>query len=449
MSLQQPPAVQDKYLADFQALQSSMAGGQPEWARDVRHRALARFGEMGFPTSRRGNEKWKYTNVAPVANQTFEYPSVPKEVESNPQAVRRLGPWDNDWVSLVFIDGHYCGTFESHPNGLKTSNLAEAFRGTGSVQDVAEKHLARYASFEDDAFTALNTAFVKDGALVHCPEGHSASSPVHLLHVATNRTDATVSHPRTLIVADPNSKLTVVESYIGLSRSPYLTNAVTEIAVGDGARVEHYQLLMDSPGAFHVGSTRVYQRRDSTFTSTGLFRGAAVARNDLSVVLDNEGSSCTLGGLYMTSGTEHIDNNINVDHAKPHTTSRLYYKGILDGSSRAVFGGTVLVREGAQKADAQQSDKNLLLSDDAEVNSKPSLLIYADDVKCAHGATAGHIDEDALFYMRSRGLDLPTANRLLVHAFANEIIEGIQLQAFREYVDRMFLNALPDFRPGS
>ena len=446
----QAVAEEDRYLADFQAFEKTVTGSQPEWVRHIRNDAWGRFAALGFPTARRGNEKWKYTNVAPIAKRGFEYPFHLEGDEANPEAISRMGPWDASWVSLVFIDGHYSGTLAAtpHANGIRATNLAEAIASAGSDQEVARGHLARYADSHDDAFVALNTAFVRDGAYIHVPQGHTAQSPLHLLYVATNRAHSTASHPRILVVAAPHSKLTVVESYLGLSRSASLTNAVTEIVVEEGAQVEHYRLLLDSPESFHVGTTRVHQGQDSAFFSASLSQGAALTRNDLTVTLDAPGSSCTLNGLYMTTGTEHIDNYINIDHAKPNTTSRLYYKGILDGKSKAVFGGTILVREDAQKADAQQSDKNLLLSEGAEVDSKPSLLIYADDVKCGHGATAGHVDEDTIFYLRSRGLDLKTARRLLVHGFANEILETLQLEPFRAYVDRMFLEALPLFRPG-
>ncbi|HIB13507.1 MAG TPA: Fe-S cluster assembly protein SufD, partial [Dehalococcoidia bacterium] len=218
---------------------------------------------------------------------------------------------------------------------------------------------------------------------------------------------------------------------------------VTEIVLEDGAQVEHYRLLLESADAFHVGTSRVYQSKDSTISSASFAKGAAMARQDVQVTLDAPGASCSLNGLYMTSGEQHIDNLINIDHAKPYTKSRLFYKGILDGKSKAVFGGTVLVRKDAQKTDAQQTDKNLLLSRQAEVDSKPSLLIYADDVQCAHGATAGHIDKDTLFYMQSRGLDRETASRILIHAFASQIIDTVELEPLRDYLDDLFLTAMP------
>ena len=249
-------------------------------------------------------------------------------------------------------------------------------------------------------------------------------------------------------MAGARSELTVIESYVSLSSSRYLTDAVTEIVVGDGAQVEHYKLLLESEGAFHVATSRVYQGEDSVFSSTLYARGAAIARNDIQVLLDAPGSSCTLNGLYMTSGSQHIDNYINIEHAKPHGTSRLFYKGILDGESKAVFGGTVLVRPGADKTDAHQEDKNLLLSEKAEVASKPSLEIYADDVKCGHGATAGTITEDAIFYMRSRGLDLETATAFLVKGFARGILDKVRVQPLRDFLEELTTKALGGSRFG-
>jgi Fe-S cluster assembly protein SufD len=246
-----------------------------------------------------------------------------------------------------------------------------------------------------------------------------------------------------LILAGQNTQLTVVETYVGSPGNNYFTNAVTEIALGEGAHVDHYRLLLESEGAFHVGTSRVTQGKDSEFTSASFAIGTALARTDLEVLLDAPGGYCSLNGLYLAGGNQHIDNLISIDHAEPSCTSRLNYKGILDGKSRAVFGGTVMVRPDAQKSDAQQTDKNLLLSQNAEVDSKPSLLIYADDVTCSHGATAGYINEDGMFYLRSRGLDPGTASRMLIHAFASEIIDTVKPEPLREYLDTLFNQAIP------
>ena len=429
---------EERYLSDFRAFEQILPADGPAWIHDLRRKGLARFSELGLPTARRGNEKWKYTNVAPIAKNTFQYPFEIKSDRTIASATRRLAPWDESWTNMVFIDGHYSealSTSLAGANGARVANLADAIV---LDRDMVEAHLAQHASVDDDGFAALNTAFLRDGAFIHVPENGELQAPVHLIYVTSDRTQPIVSYPRSLVVAAQNSKATIIESYVNLSRACNFTNAVTEIVVNDGANIEHYRLLSESPDAFHVGATRVYQGRDSTFSSFSFASGGALARNDFHVLLDAPGSSCSLKGLYTTSGTEHIDNYINIDHAKRETTSRLYYKGILDGKSRAVFGGTVLVRRDAQKADAQQSDKNLILSEDAEVDSKPSLLIYADDVKCSHGATAGHLAEDAIFYMRSRGLDKETANTLLIRAFASEIIDAVRVDALRAYLDGVF-----------
>jgi Fe-S cluster assembly protein SufD len=318
---------------------------------------------------------------------------------------------------------------------MQAANLADVVREDGNL---VSNHLASHAIVEDDGFTAVNTAFLRDGAYVRVPEGSSPESTLHLIFVTTERPQPIVSYPRTLVLVGKHGRLTVVESYVSQSQAPYFTNAVTEMVVSEGAQVEHYRYLMESPGAFHVGTTRVYQERDSTFNSTSFATGSRLARNDLQVLLDGPGSSCTVNGLYVTSGTQHIDNHIDIDHAQPHTTSNQYFKGILGGQSRAVFSGRVVVRRDAQKANARQSDKNLILSEGARVNTKPSLEIFADDVQCAHGATAGAVADDALFYMRSRGLDEEAARRLLVYGFASEIIDTVRLGPLRQHLEGMF-----------
>ena len=433
-----------QYAADFQALLA--VGGEPAWLGQLREQAWSRFGQLGLPTLRRGNEKWKYTDVRPVANTTFEHPlSLGLDGVPDQEQVAAVAPWDPDWTNLVFIDGHYSPSLSSNQSGnqpgdVYVGRLAEA---AGNHQDVLQKHLAQHAEFQDDGFVALNTSFLADGALVHVPAGQSLAAPVHLVYLTTDRQQPRVTYPRTLVVAGGNSRLTVVESYVSLAAGRYFTDAVTEIVLEDGANVDHYRLLLESEEAYHMGVSRVYLGPDSTFTTASFSHGAALGRNDFQVLLDAPGANCTLNGLYLTTGTQHMDNFINIDHAKPHGTSRLLYKGILGGKSRAVFGGNVLVRKEAQQTTAHQTDKNLLLSDEAEVDTKPSLLIYADDVKCGHGATAGHLNQDTLFYMRSRGLDAEIASRMLVHAFAGEIIEKVHLPSLREYLDRLFMAAIP------
>jgi Fe-S cluster assembly protein SufD len=296
-----------------------------------------------------------------------------------------------------------------------------------------------------NGFAAVNTAFVLDGAIVALPDGATDLPPVHLMFVASRRPQPFVAYPRILVVAGRNSRTTILESYATATEGSYFTDGVAELALREGAQVEHYRLMREGTDAFHIGTTHVHQEKDSTFTSISFARGAAIARNQLHVALDAPGASCFVKGLYLTDGTQHIDNNINIDHLKPHTNSDLVFKGILADKSRAVFSGRVIVHKDAQKAYAMQSDKNLLLSDGARINTKPSLEIYADDVKCKHGATAGAVADEAIFYMQARGLDIETATRYLIQGFAWEIIDQIKLGGVREYLERYFVESLPTY----
>ncbi len=431
-----------RYHEDFQALAS--AGPGPSWLGDLRAAAWERFNELGLPTARRGNERWKYTNLRPLAAITFESPQATDSGSGlDAGTVRSLAPWDDAWTNLVFVDGKFTealSTTAPGQDGNVCSDLASALsEDSGAIRD----NLARLALFDDDAFAALNTAFTNDGALVQVPDNAVSASPVNLVFIATEGPQPQVTHPRTLVQVGRNARLTLVESYVNLAGGRNFTNAVLEMAVGEGSHVDHYRLLMDTPDGFHVGTSRVLQGQDSSVTSSSFTTGAAMARNDFLVTLDAPGAFCELRGLYATTGSQHIDNLINIDHAKPHTTSRLFYKGILSGRSRAVFGGTVTVRRDAQKSDSRQTDKNLVLSHEAEVDSKPSLLIYADDVQCGHGATAGHIDQDTLFYMQSRGLDRAAATRMLIQAFAAEIVDTVGVEQVHGFLESVFADAVP------
>lgn len=435
----------DRYRADYGAFEQGLADGGPAWLRDIRSNAISAFDRLGFPTAVRGNERWKYTNVRPIARATFEYPLNGSATGVAGSDLARVAPGEEGWTRLVFVDGCFCPPLSTAPadgGGPRVESLRNAIRADGGL---VEEHLARYADVEDDGFTAINTAFVDDGAFVRIPEDTALSAPLHLVFVSTQREQPTASYPRSLITVGRNSRLTVVESYLGLAAGAYFTNSVAEIVAEAGAEIEHYRYMMESPDAFHIGTTRVTLAADSNFRSVSVARGAKLARNDMYVTLDAPGASCTVNGLYVTSGTQHIDNHIDIDHAKPNTTSDQYFKGILTDGSRAVFSGRVLIRRDAQKSSARQADKNLMLSEGARVNTKPSMEIFADDVKAVHGATAGAVAEDALFYMRSRGLDLDTARSLLIYGFASEIIDTIRLEPLRNHLDRLFSGVVPGF----
>lgn len=434
----QAPAGRNQFLTDFQSLEAA-----PAWLSTLRESAMARFREIGLPTARKGNEPWKYTNVAPIARAEWAYRHG-AAVEPSPDEARALLPWDDAWNTLVFVNGRYSPALSSprEEDRVTVRSIAQALRQDGGP---LMEQLGRYARFDEDefqGFVALNTAFLRDGALVHLPAGTELSSPLHLVYLSTEG----VSYPRTLLVAEPGARAVLVETYAGPAGATYFADPVTEILLDEGASLQHYRLILDSMSGHHIGTTRVQQGRETEFTSISFAAGAGIGRNDFKVTLQAPDSSCTLHGLYVTSGDQHIDNYLNIDHAEPHCTSRMYYKGILDGRSRAVFGGTVLVRPGADKTDAHQEDKNLLLSDGAEVASKPSLEIYADDVKCGHGATAGAIADEALFYIRSRGVDEETANVLLVKGFAGEILDEVRVESLRHYLEERTLQALPRFQ---
>ncbi|HZP26915.1 MAG TPA: Fe-S cluster assembly protein SufD [Dehalococcoidia bacterium] len=428
----------DTYLARFRAL-SEERKSEPAWLRDLRRCAIERFSEIGLPTARRGNERWKYTDVRPIAEREFSAP-VQDPGRLTAATLRGLVPSEPDWTTLVFVDGRFAPALSTgDPGRVVAMTIADAVQRRGAL---VEQHLGRYAEFQDEGFIALNTALFGDGAFVHAPDGVAGKQAVHLVYVSSE--EGAEAQPRTLVFAGRESSLALVESYVNTTAGPYLSNAVTEIVLAEGAQVQHQQLVLPGEHGYQVASTRIQQGRDSSFSSVSFARGAAIARNDVESCLEGEGSATSLSGLYLTNGEEHVDNYINIDHAAPHTTSRLFYKGILDGRSKAAFGGIVLVRPGAVKADAEQTDKNLLLSPDAEVNSKPSLEIYADDVRCSHGATAGAVTEDAIFYMQSRGLDEETAMGFLVKGFADEVIERVPLKAVRNFLDAQLAAALAD-----
>ena len=435
-----------KSVADDFPNYAAAYASQPESSvlpiQQLRQRGWQAFSSVGLPTARRGNEPWKYTNAGPIARESFAHLDASTDSDAGLSAadVHAVSPWQPDWRTLVLVDGTFAP-------GLSTDSGTGAGIATGLADAIqtdpqlGEMVLGNIVQAEDDGFAALNSAFAGDGVGISVPAGADAGV-INVVYVTTGREQPRVTHPRLVISAAPNSRATVIETFVGPDVR-YLTNAVMEASVAEGASVEHYRLLLEGQDAYHVGISRVLQAKDSSFSSAAISQGALLGRNDFGVTLAGTGAECTLNGLYLTTGNQHIDNYINIDHAEPYGTSRLFYKGILDGRSRAVFGGNVTVRKDAQKTDAQQTDKNLLLSEEAEVDSKPSLLIYADDVKCGHGATAGHIDEDTVFYMRSRGLDMPTASRILIHAFASEIIDTVALEPLREYLDQRFQDAIP------
>jgi Fe-S cluster assembly protein SufD len=428
--------VKDRYLADFEAFQRNGAARAPSWLRDLRQAAIGRFAELGFPTVR--EEAWRHTSVAPVVERAFRPPDgrAPEGREHDALASFQLGsaPW-----RLLFVNGLFSAkwsSIQSLPGRARLLSLAEALVTEAGL---VKPYLARYADSEHNGFTALNTAFSRDGAFVSLPAGARLPEPIHLVFVGAS--DA-LAQPRILVVAGPGSEATIIEHYVGLAGHAYLTNAVTEIVVGEGASIRHYTLLEESEPAFHVGTIRVDQDRDSTFRACSAAMGGRLVRNNLGVLLRAPGASCVLDGLYVVTGRQHVDNHVAVDHAAPRCASQQLYKGILDGRSRAVFNGRILVRRDAQKTDANQTNKSLLLAEGPEVYSKPQLEIFADDVRCTHGAAEGQLAEEVIFYLKSRGLGEATARTLLAYGFARQVIDRIAVDSLRARLDRLLLARL-------
>jgi Fe-S cluster assembly protein SufD len=404
----------------------------PAWLREARRVAIDRFAERGLPTSR--DEEWKYTSLAPLVATPLDLAAdAAREMPSEEDLARfSMGPVS--WSRLVFVDGRYAAklsTVRPLPPRGRLGSLAEALI---TDEPTVRAHLAGAAAEADGAFGALNAAFWADGAFLHVPVGVSLDEPIQLLFVAT-ASGGRADHPRSLIVLEPESRAVLVESYVAMADEAYLTNASTEIALGPGAVLDHHRVVLEGRQGFHAGRTWVRQGPDSRFASCAVTLGGRLVRNDVDARLDAEGAECALNGLFVVGGAQHVDTHTVVDHAQPRTTSRQLYKGVLDGRARGVFNGRVVVRPGANGTDAHQTNKNLILSDGVEVDSKPQLEIFADDVKCSHGAADGQLAEDAIFYLESRGLDEVTARSLLTHGFANEVLGRIREEPVRVWCE--------------
>ncbi|MBI4985713.1 MAG: Fe-S cluster assembly protein SufD [Rhodocyclales bacterium] len=427
----------DRYALDFEHVKPTLAGAYLPWLAQTREEALTAFIDSGFPSLR--DEDWKYTSVAAIEKTRFN-PAPPANGAAIDAAALMALRLPGAHV-LTFIDGHYApaqSKLGALPAGVVVAGLADTLEREPDRLRTPFGHPAvGYAS----GFAALNVAFMSDGAYVHLSPGATLEEPLHLLFVATRPSQAT--HLRNLVLAEAGSRVCVVEHHAALGATGYFNNVVTDIVAGRGAAVSHYKLQEESLDAFHVAAVNVALGADASFVSAALALGGALARTDIAVALDGTGASCSLDGLYMTDGRQHIDHHTRIDHAQARGTSREFYKGVLDGASRAVFNGKVIVRAGAQQSDAQQTNRNLLLSEQAEIDTKPQLEIWADDVKCGHGATVGQLDPDQVFYLRARGLEDAAARKLLVFAFAGEIVERIALAPLRQRLDALLHARLP------
>jgi Fe-S cluster assembly protein SufD len=416
--------VAEKTTSFVTALERRPQGG-PRWLDDLRSRGAARFTALGIPTVR--DEEWRFTNVTALNGIDF----VPAEQISGTAARLAGFAYTDTPLRLVIVNGRFDTTLsrtKGLPVGVHIGSLASALTDHA---DVVQRYFGQLADFTNRSFAALNTAFVHDGAFVHLPDGAIIDTPIHIVFVAGADGSKGMAHPRTLVVAGANSQAQIVETYIGSAGETYLTNAVSEIFVGENAGIDHYKVQQESLDAFHIASLHVHTSRSSRFSSHSFALGGKVVRNDAIAILDGEGGDCILNGLYLSDKDRLIDNHTTIDHAKPHCGSHEVYKGILGGTSRAVFNGKIIVRQDAQKTDAKQTNRALLLTDGATINTKPQLEIFADDVKCTHGAAIGQLDDEAIFYLRARGLPYAEARDMLIHAFAGQVLDGVQLESLR------------------
>jgi Fe-S cluster assembly protein SufD len=424
------------WLTAFEAFDRRSPG--PAWLRGLRQRAFERFWELGFPTVH--DEDWRFTSVAPIASTAFVLPQSSGRV-----VPEDLQPYvlEDTACRLVFVNGRFVPELSDRraiPGNVVVDTLAGAVTAEGAA---VKQQIARYEDFHDEAFTALNTAFLEDGAYVSIPRNTVVEKPIYLLYVSAGSEAPQMTHPRNLIVVGEQAQAAIVEDYVSLGGGAFFSNVVTELVVGDNGVVEHYLIEREDRQAYNVSTLRIQQGRTANVASHSVLLGGALVRNNVHPVLNGEGGECLINGLFIGGGQQHMDNYMKVEHRAPHCGSRQFYNGILDQRARGVFHGRIIVHKGAQKTDAKQTNRNLLLSDEAQIDTKPQLEIYADDVKCTHGATIGQIDEEALFYLRSRGLPEREARGLLLFAFAHECLDRMKSATVREWLSRSVAAWLP------
>jgi Fe-S cluster assembly protein SufD len=432
------------YLEDFETF-TRTGGGRTGWLQALRQAGLERFRQSGLPSGK--EEDWRFNNLAPLTGTDFRL--VPADVSGVRAESLRPYLFAIPGVStLVFVNGRYApglSNLAAIPAGVTVKNLAGAIASHG---DLLSGHLGRYASLEQGGFTALNTAFVKDGLFVHVRGGIDAGAPVHAVFVTDGRAEGAATHPRNLLLLERGARAAVIESYVGLSAGTYLTNTLTEAVVEPDAYLEHSKIQRESEQAFHIGTTHLHQDQDSRSLSFSVSFGGALCRNNLFMGLDGPGVESQLLGMYMGRGRQEVDNHTTILHAYPNCSTREVYKGILDGRSHGIFNGKIYVTPQAQKTDAKQTNRALLLSDTARIDTKPQLEIFADDVKCTHGATVGSLDPLAAFYLKSRGIGAALARKILTYAFAAEVLEEIPHVSVRKELEAVVMSRLEGLAQG-
>ncbi len=423
------PELHQALEARFQALEDKINGHKNSPLHQKRQEAMQHFKHLGFPNTK--HEEWKYTNVNKILKNAYNFDSI-SELKAEDTQTLRLPEMEAN--VLFFVNGVFrkdLSHIVSNEKQLLIQDLGEAYQANPALVD---QHFARFGNTEQEAFTALNTAFAEQGLFLRVPDGQVVEAPVVLHFISDARQENVAVQPRCLFVVGKNSQLSLIDKIDTLGTHHSFNNAVTEIVVQEDAYVTHCKIQNDQAQSYYIGTTQIYQAKQSTYTNTTISLNGGLIRNNLNITLDGEHIESNMYGLYMLKGKTHVDNHSVADHRQPHAVSNELYKGILDDQSTGVFNGKIYVRQAAQKTNAYQQNRNILLTDQASINTKPQLEIWADDVKCSHGATTGSLDEQALFYLRSRGIVASEARALLIFAFGNEIIEKITVESVREYL---------------
>lgn len=425
--------VKEWYLQNFSSFERSLNGEKSSALHLLRKEALSSFSSLAFPTTK--DEEWKYTNISPLLRHNFSYALPGKK--SGVDDVQKFLFDKLEHSLIVFINGHYSeelSKVKDLPEGVIIKSLSQALIEN---RDITAEHFGRYVSFDNNIFSALSTAFIMDGAFVYIPENKIIEDALHILYLNTSPGEKLLVQPRNLFIAGKNSQASVIEHYTSVSEDIYFTNSITEIVVGENAHLDHIKLQEESKKAFHIARMEAGIGRNGNFSSHFISTGAELSRNDFNSKFGGEGAECMMNGLFIIEESQHFDAHTLIDHAVPHCNSHEHYKGILDDKSRGVFNGKVMVRRDAQKTNAFQENNNIILSNEALINTKPQLEIFADDVKCSHGATIGQLDMDAMFYLKARGIGEVKAKAILLHAFAADVIKTIRIDAVKQYMEEI------------
>lgn len=421
------------FINNFQSFEKSLNGEKTSSFHQIRKDALSKFSSLNVPTTK--DEEWKYTSISPLVKHNFNV--LPPKVEIAPELVGKFLFDQLEHHLMVFVNGEFrkdLSKLDELPQTVEVTSLSNAIKNN---HPALLKHFGKYAENSNNLFTALNSAYTKNGAFIFIPKGKVVEDPIHIIFINKTQNESFVTQPRNLFIAEDDSQLTIIEHYASDDEGIYFSNSVTEIYLGENAFVDHIKLQEESKKAFHIARMEVDQERNSNFSSHLISTGAVFSRNEFTTRFNGEGGESMLNGLFMIDGEQFFDAHTMIDHAKPNCNSHEHYKGILEDKARGVFNGKVMVRTDAQKTNAFQENNTILLSDDAVMNSKPQLEIFADDVKCSHGATVGKLNEEAKFYLKSRGIGEEAATAMLIHAFASDVITTIKIEALRDYLEKI------------